>query len=48
MLLGDFSQLVVIWGIVACRVSLGSRYRDSSVVIDECGENGSFLGELLF
>ena len=48
MLLGGFSQLVVVlWGIV-CSVSSGSRYRDSSVVIDGCGENGSFPGELFF
>ena len=48
MLLGGLRQLVVVWGIVACSVALGSRYEDGSVVIYRRHENASFPRELLF
>ena len=47
-MLSGLSQLVVVWGIVACGVALGSRYGDGSVVIDRHHENGSLPRELLF
>ena len=46
-MLGGLCQQVVIWGIVACSIALGSRYGDGSVV-GRYHENGSFPGELLF
>ena len=42
MLLGGLRQLVVVWGIVACSVALGSRYRDGSIVIYRRHEMGVF------
>ena len=47
VLLGSFSQQVVVWGVVASGAALGGGNGDGFIVVDGCHENGGFPGELL-